>query len=136
MNSNIKSISIGILSSKTGVHIETIRYYEREHILPEPVRTESGRRIYNNEDIRRLNFIHKCRNLGFTLKEITSLLSLVDNGNYTCKQVHEITCLHAEEVKEKIADLKRMEQVLTEMADQCGKGNVPDCPILDSLFDD
>ncbi len=136
MNSNIKSISIGILSSKTGVHIETIRYYEREHILPEPVRSESGRRLYNNEDIRRLNFIHKCRNLGFTLKEITSLLSLVDNGNYTCKQVHEITCLHAEEVKEKIADLKRMEQVLTEMADQCGKGNVPDCPILDSLFDD
>ncbi|MDA1371010.1 MAG: helix-turn-helix domain-containing protein [Proteobacteria bacterium] len=136
MNTNIKSISIGILSAKTGVHIETIRYYEREHILPEPVRTESGRRIYNNEDIRRLNFIHKCRNLGFSLKEISSLLSLVDNGNYTCKQVHEITCLHAEEVKEKIADLKRMEQVLTEMADQCGKGNVPDCPILDSLFDD
>jgi len=130
-----KLLPIGELSKRTSVNIETIRFYEKKNILPEPARSDAGRRIYDDEDVKRLNFIHKCRRLGFSLKEVVSLLSLVDNGDYTCKQVHEITCRHANEVKEKIEDLNRMERVLTEMADQCGKGNVPDCPIIDSLFD-
>ncbi len=130
-----KLLPIGELSKRTSVNIETIRFYEKKNILPEPARSDAGRRIYDEEDVKRLNFIHKCRRLGFSLKEVVSLLSLVDNGDYTCKQVHEITCRHANEVKEKIEDLNRMERVLTEMADQCGKGNVPDCPIIDSLFD-
>jgi len=131
----MKTISIGGLSVRTGVHIETIRYYEREDILPTPLRSASGRRIYDNEDVRRLNFIHKCRGLGFSLKEVSSLLSLVDTGQYTCRQVHDLTLLHAKEVSEKISNLTRMEKVLLEMAEQCGQGNVPDCPILDSLFE-
>ena len=130
----MKSLSIGGLSDKTGVNIETIRYYERENILPKPSRSDGGRRIYNNEDVRRLNFVHKCRNLGFSLKEIVSLMSLVDTGNFTCKQVHELTLVHVKEVSEKIENLKRVERVLLEMADRCGKGSIPDCPIIDSLF--
>lgn len=130
----MKSLSIGGLSEKTGVNIETIRYYERENILPKPSRSDGGRRIYNNEDVRRLNFVHKCRNLGFSLREIVSLMSLVDTGNFTCKQVHELTVVHVKEVSEKIENLKRMERVLLEMADRCGKGSIPDCPIIDSLF--
>ncbi|PHR90767.1 MAG: transcriptional regulator [Blastopirellula sp.] len=130
----VKSLSIGGLSEKTGVNIETIRYYERENILPKPSRSDGGRRIYNNEDVRRLNFVHKCRNLGFSLREIVSLMSLVDTGNFTCKQVHELTVVHVKEVSEKIENLKRMERVLLEMADRCGKGSIPDCPIIDSLF--
>lgn len=130
-----KLLPIGELSKRTSVNIETIRFYEKKNILPEPARSDAGRRIYDEEDVKLLNFIHKCRGLGFSLKEVASLLSLVDNGDYTCKQVHAITCRHANEVKEKIEDLNRMERVLTEMADQCGKGNVPDCPIIDSLFD-
>ena len=130
-----KLLPIGELSKRTSVNIETIRFYEKKNILPEPARSDAGRRIYDEEDVKRLNFIHKCRRLGFSLKEVVSLLSLVDNGDYTCKQVHESTCRHANEVKEKIEDLNRMERVLTEMADQCGKGNVPDCPIIDRLFD-
>ncbi len=131
----MKSLPIGELSARTHVHIETIRFYEKKGILPKPARSDAGRRIYDEEDVKLLNFIHKCRNLGFSLKEIESLLSLVDKGDYTCKQVHEITCQHANEVREKIDDLNRMERVLTKMADQCGKGNVPECPIIDSLFD-
>ena len=130
-----KFLPIGELSKRTSVNIETIRFYEKKDILPRPARSDAGRRIYDEEDVKRLNFIHKCRRLRFSLKEVVSLLSLVDNGDYTCKQVHEITCRHANEVKEKIEDLNRMERVLTEMADQCGKGNVPDCPIIDRLFD-
>ncbi|PCI75021.1 MAG: transcriptional regulator [SAR86 cluster bacterium] len=130
----VKSLSIGGLSDKTGVNIETIRYYEREDILPKPSRSDGGRRIYGNEDVRRLNFIHKCRQLGFSLKEVISLMSLVDTGDYTCKQVHDLTLVHASEVSEKIENLKRMERVLLEMADKCGKGSIPECPIIDSLF--
>ncbi|GJL67195.1 MAG: Hg(II)-responsive transcriptional regulator [Nitrospirales bacterium] len=132
----MKPYAIGELSNRTGVNIETIRYYEREAILPKAVRTSNGRRVYDEEDVKRLHFIHKCRSLGFTLKEIISLMSLVDTGSYTCKQVHELTLVHAKEVREKIEDLRRMERVLVEMADQCSQGNVAQCPIVDSLFDD
>jgi len=131
----MKTIPIGGLSDQTGVNIETIRFYEREGILPAATRTEAGRRIYDESDVRRLNFIHKCRGLGFSLKEVISLMSLVDTGGYTCKQVHDLTLLHAKEVHDKISSLKKMEAVLLSMADQCGKGNVPECPIVDSLFD-
>jgi MerR family mercuric resistance operon transcriptional regulator len=132
----MSEITIGGLSKKTGVHIETIRYYEREGIVPAPARSEGGRRIYTDDDVRRLNFVHKCRNLGFSLKEIHSLLSLVDSGQYTCNEVYELTIHHASQVTEKITNLKKMEAVLLEMASLCSKGNVPNCPIIDSLFDE
>ena len=131
----MKSLSIGSLAEKTGVHIETIRYYEREDILPKATRSESRRRLYDEGDVRRLNFIHKCRSLGFSLKEIISLMSLVDTGDYTCRQVHDLTLVHTKEISEKISDLRKMEQVLIEMAEHCSQGNVPECPIIDSLFD-
>jgi MerR family mercuric resistance operon transcriptional regulator len=99
------------------------------------MRSAAGRRIYSDEDVRRLNFIHKCRGLGFSLKEINSLLSLVDSGEFTCKEVHELTIHHAGQITEKIFNLKKMEGVLQEMAAQCNQGNVPKCPIIDSLFD-
>lgn len=129
-----KSLLIGELSQKTGVNIETIRFYEKQSILPVPARSDSGRRMYDNTDVKRLNFIHRCRGLGFSLKEILSLLSLVDGGNYTCKQVHELTATHAADVKEKIQSLQKMELVLDEMIEHCSKGDVPECPIIDSLF--
>lgn len=132
----MKTLAIGELSNRTSVHIETIRYYEREGVLPVPTRSVSGRRLYDDTDVRLLNFIHKCRGLGFSLKEVVSLMSLIDTGSYTCKQVHDLTLLHAKEVREKIVNLNKMEKVLLDMVRQCGKGNVPQCPIIDSLFSD
>ncbi len=129
-----KSLAIGELSKRTGVNIETIRFYEKQGTLPKPVRSESGRRLYDQEDVKRLNFVHRCRNLGFSLKEVASLLSLVDGGHYTCKQVHDITAIHVEDVKQKINSLQKMESVLDEMMEHCSQGNVPKCPIIDSLF--
>ncbi len=133
-NPMTKSLLIGELSQKTGVNIETIRFYEKQNILPVPARSESGRRIYDNTDVKRLNFIHRCRGLGFSLKEILSLLSLVDGGNYTCKQIHDLTASHAVDVKDKIQALQKMEIVLEEMIEHCNKGDMPECPIIDSLF--
>ena len=129
-----KSLPIGELANRTDVNIETIRFYEKEGILPEATRSESGRRLYDHEDVKRLNFVHRCRELGFSLKEIMSLLSLVDGGHYTCKQVHEITVVHVNDVKEKILSLQKMESVLDEMINHCSRGDVPECPIIDSLF--
>lgn len=129
-----KSLLIGELSIRTGVNIETIRFYEKQNILPAPARSDTGRRLYDEEDVKRLHFIHRCRGLGFSLKEILSLLSLVDGGNYTCKQVHDLTVLHVTDVEEKILALQKMETVLNEMIEHCSKGDVPECPIIDSLF--
>lgn len=130
----MKTMTIGELSRRTDVHIETIRFYEKKDILPKADRNKSDRRVYDESDVRRLNFIHKCRGFGFSLKEIVSLLGLVDTGKFTCKQVHDLTLEHAKEVNRKIVSLKKMELVLLDMVDQCGLGNVPECPIIDTLF--
>lgn len=131
-----KTLSIGVLAKHTGVNIETIRFYEKQGILPVPSRSSSGRRLYGGEDLKRLSFIHQCRKLGFSLKEVESLINLVDSGDYTCEQVHEITAAHAKEVKQKIKSLTKMESVLDGMVEQCSRGKVPDCPIIDSLYGD
>lgn len=130
----MKTTQIGTLSDQTGVHIETIRYYERESILPKPTRNAGGRRVYDGSDVRMLNFIHKCRGFGYSLKEIVNLLELVDTGRFTCKQIHDRTLEQAKGVSEKIKQLKTMERELLQMASQCGQGNKPKCPIIDSLF--
>jgi len=129
-----KSLPIGELSNRTGVNIETIRFYEKQGILPIPARSESDRRIYDHVDVKRLNFVHRCRGLGFSLREITSLLSLVDDGSYTCKQIHDLTLVHAQEVSGKLADLQNMENILNGMIEHCSKGDIPECPIIDNLF--
>lgn len=130
-----RALPIGELSRETGVNIETIRYYERIGVMPRPVRTEGGHRTYDIIQLKRLAFIRRSRELGFSLAEIRALLDLVDAGTYTCSEVHDLTTEHLTNVKQKIADLRRMEQVLKQMVAECGRGDVPDCPILDSLFD-
>lgn len=128
-------IQIGALSKKTGVHIETIRYYERIELMPDPARTEGGHRIYDEIHVKRLGFIARARELGFSIREIRDLLSLADEHELTCGQVRDMTLEHAEEVKRKIADLKKLERVLNDMAAQCSGEDVPDCPIVDTLFE-
>ncbi len=126
--------TIGALSKRTGVKIETIRYYERIGIMPNPPRTEGGHRVYGESHMKRLAFVRRGRELGFSLDEIRALLSLVDGGEFTCGEVKEMTVAHMEDIRRKIADLRRMEKVLREMASKCDGGDVPDCPILDALW--
>ncbi len=125
---------IGILSQKTGCHIETIRYYERIELLPKPLRTEGGHRLYTKGQMKRLGFICRSRELGFSLDEIRTLLRLVDGKRHTCQEVKIITEKHLEDVKKKIADLRRLQKTLGYISSRCVGGMVPDCPIIDTLF--
>lgn len=123
----------GWLSRKTGCNIETIRYYEKADLLPPPRRSDGGHRLYDPPDVRRLMFIRRCRELGFSLEEIRGLLKLVDGGEYSCGEVRDMTLAHADDIHKKVADLRRMERILKKMAAECDGGDVPDCPILDVL---
>ena len=127
--------SIGALSKATGVKIETIRYYERERLIPSQPRTSGGHRSYDEEHLKRLSFIRKSRALGFTLDEIRGLLDLVDNRSYTCDEINAITRDHANTVSSKIADLRRLEKTLSRIASQCRGGTTPNCAIIDGLLD-
>ena len=130
-----RALPIGEASRQTGVNIETIRYYERIGVMPKPVRTEGGQRAYDADQVKRLAFIKRSRELGFSLAEIRALLDLVDTGSYTCSEVHDMTVKHLATVRKKLADLRRLERVLKEMTAECNRGDVPECPIIDTLFD-
>ena len=127
------SLRRGELAKRTGCNIETIRYYERISLLPNPPRSENGFRRYEESHITRLMFIRRARGLGFTLDEVQDLLRLVDGGHYTCAQVQELALKHVDDIERKIEDLRRMERALTEMATQCSGEKVPECPIIEIL---
>ena len=130
----IQHLSIGEVSRQSGVHVETIRYYEKIGIMPAPPRTRGGHRSYGTEHVRRLAFITRSRSLGFSLEEIRSLLSLADGHDFTCADVRQMTLQHADEAKRKIADLRKLERTLRNMAAECHGDRVPDCPIVEALF--
>jgi MerR family mercuric resistance operon transcriptional regulator len=128
-------LTIGTLSERTGCHIETIRYYERIGLMPRTARSEGGHRLYSEEHVKRLGFIRRSRELGFTLNQVRTLLRLVDGRRYTCAQVKRITVEHLDEIHRKVEDLRTIERVLKDMAVQCDGGAVPQCPVIDALFD-
>lgn len=129
------SLAIGALSRRTGVNIETIRFYERIGVLPKPPRTQGGHRVYGRDHLKRLSFVRRSRELGFTLDEVRGLLQLVDGGHYTCAEVKTITLDHLADIRRKIADLRRLERTLSDMAGKCKGGRVPECSVIDVLFD-
>lgn len=127
--------TIGHASNKSGVSIETIRYYEREGIVPKPDRTSAGRRSYSDEDISRLRFIRRCRDLGFPIQDAKSLLGLTDGSQSNCSVAGAIAENHLRDVKFKIAALQKMEAALAAMTRQCSADNQK-CPVLDELLAD
>lgn len=128
------ALSIGGLSKRTGVHLETVRYYENIGIMPKPPRSAAGHRRYDHVLLKRLTFVKRSRELGFTLKEVRALLALVDGGAYTCGEVQSLTLTHLHDVREKIADLLRLEATLAEISDKCADGTIPECPVIETLF--
>jgi MerR family transcriptional regulator, mercuric resistance operon regulatory protein len=126
-------MQIGELSRLCGVHIETIRYYEKIKMLPAPPRTESGRRVYGPKETRILVFIRRGRELGFTLDQIRALLTLGGPGMASCAEVREIANHHIEDISAKINDLAKLERLLRKTVAQCSGGKVPDCPVLNIL---
>lgn len=124
---------IGILSKRSGVNIESIRYYERMDLLRKPARSTGGYRLYRSGDIDRLCFIRRARDLGFSLDEIRRLLDLADQKSRSCRRVHDIAAEHLAEVRMKIEHLQRMERVLADMVKTCAQGTMPICPLLETL---
>ncbi len=122
------------LAKKASVNLETVRYYERRGLIPEPPRTESGYRDYSQDIIARILFIKRAQDLGFTLKEISELLSLRVDPDTTCCDVRQRTETKIRDVDEKISDLQRIREALTVLVQSCkGKGPTSACPILEAI---
>ncbi len=130
---SLYNLSIGNLSDQTGVKIETIRYYEKIGLMPEPPRKESGHRVYEDAHVQRLRFIKRGRELGFTLENIRGLLGLEDQKP-SCAEVYDISTQHLNEIRNKIADLRKLEKTLSLMARKCDRNESPDCAIINGLF--
>jgi MerR family mercuric resistance operon transcriptional regulator len=128
-------LSIGKLSQQSGVNIETIRYYEKIGVMPAPGRSTGGFRVYEPDHLKRVSFVRRSRQLGFSLDEIRNLLRLVDGHGHTCAEVHALMLSHLAEIRRKIRDLRRLQRAMAEMAARCSGDSVPECPIVDALFD-
>ena len=128
------SLRTGELAKEAGVNVETLRFYEREGLLPEPPRRLSGYREYPPETVQRIRFIQRAKELGFTLREIKGLLELRVDPDTTCAEVREQAAEKIADVKQKISDLKRIERALNKLMNTCrGSGPIDDCPILKHL---
>lgn len=123
-------LSIGEASRQSGVKIETIRYYEREGILPPPPRTASGRRLYDADGLARLVFIKRCRDLGFSIPDARALMSLATDGNNSCENVKPIAQSHLAKVEDKLAELVQLRNSLSSLISLCGDSTSV-CPMLE-----
>ena len=130
-----KNFTIGSLSKKTDVNIETIRYYEKIGVMPQPQRSEGGNRLYDTEQVKRLLFIRRSRELGFSIEAIRELLNLVDKKAYTCAEIANLSQKHLDGVRSKIKDLLKIEGHMQDMLSQCNKNSMPECFIIDALFE-
>lgn len=129
---------IGLRSSELarqgGINLESIRFYEREGLLAKPPRTESGYRVFAPDAVRRVRFIKRAQELGFSLKEIKELLALRLDPDTTCADVRRRAEEKLHDVQRKIADLRRMSEAITRLTAACpGRGTTDNCPILESL---
>ncbi len=123
-----RGIGIGEMSRQTSVNIETIRYYERIGLMPKPDRTAGGNRQYDQDQLKRLYFLRRARDLGFSLGEVRELFEMVDRKDFTCSEVHDLTANHLGSVRDK-------EKALSAMVAECSRGDVPECPILETMFE-
>lgn len=127
--------AIGDLARQTGTTVETIRWYERDGIMPAPVRTAGGHRVYTRTHLDRLAFIRHARELGFPLEDVRGLLRLADNPERPCDEADAIARAHLAAVQGRIARLQALEAELSRMIAACGRGRVAECRIIEVLAD-
>lgn len=127
-------MTIGQLARQAGVHIETVRFYERRGLIPEPPRRASGYREFPPESVARIAFIKRAQELGFSLREISELLELRVDPETTCGDVREQAEAKIAQIDEKMRTLQNMRAALQRLAAEChGDGPPSDCPILEYL---
>ncbi|MBR9885349.1 MAG: heavy metal-responsive transcriptional regulator [Oceanospirillales bacterium] len=130
----MKTLRIGELAKRSGLSVETLRYYERRGLIPSPERLPSGYRTYPEQTLDRLIFIRRSKELGFSLDEIVELLDLEVAGDVSASDVKSRVDNKIEMVERKIADLKRLQHSLQTLSGLCcGEGSLSDCPILEYL---
>lgn len=129
------TLTIGTLANRAGVNVETLRYYQRRGLLQEPARPSQGFRRYSQESVKRVRFIKRAQNLGFTLDEILGLLTLDERR--ACLETRSMAAHKLEGIEAKIADLSKMRKALSRLVKACdaSSGGVP-CPIIHVLADD
>ena len=128
------ALTIGEVAKRSGIGLETVRFYERKGLIEEPPRTDSGYRQYPKDVVGRIRFIKRAKELGFSLKEISELLSLRVDPGTTCADVRKQTELKLTDVEEKIRALRRIKTALKKLAASCvGTGPTSECPILEAL---
>ena len=129
----MEKLTIGKLANSAGINLETVRYYERIGLMPEPGRTDGGHRNYAAMHVRRLTFIRRARELGFAIEDIRTLLELAEPGRVSCSEVQKIAARHLHNVRSKLADLAKMEKLLAKTVAQCSGNRSPACPIIEML---
>ena len=127
-------MTISQVARLAGVGVETVRFYEREGLTPQPVRPDSGYRDYPPETVSRIQFIRRAKELGFSLKQIGELLTLSGEPTSSCADVKRQAEAKIDEIEGRIANLLRMKRALGQVAERCsGDGPRERCPILDAL---
>jgi MerR family transcriptional regulator, copper efflux regulator len=127
-------LTIGEVAKRAAVHIETLRYYERQGLVVRPPRSRSNYRRYPEETVRLVQFIKRAQQLGFSLKEIHALLALRTAPQAQCADIRERALAKIHEIEHKVRTLQAMHTVLTRLVAACaGQGHIADCPILESL---
>ena len=127
-------MNIGQLSRRTGVPIDTVRYYERQGLLPPPERRASGYRQYGQPDIARLRFIRRAKELGFSLQDIHDLLRLSSQADADRSEVRALAQQRLTDIERKLRELEAMRATLAHLVGQCsGQGSLEGCPIIDTL---
>ena len=129
----MRGLTSGQLAKAAGVNLETVRYYENIKLMPPPPRTEGGHRAYDAAHVRRLTFIRRSRELGFSIDEIRALLALSAPEHGSCAEVKEIAAKHLAEVQAKVADLAKLEAILAQTISRCTGEAAAPCPVLDML---
>lgn len=126
----------GEVSKLCSVNKETLRFYERKGLIPEPERTDAGYRLYPEDTVKRLMFIKRMQELGFTLSEIDKLLEVVDKDDIICADMYEFVVEKLEDVEQKIRDLQRIEGMLNHLKNRCpDEKAIHECPIIETLID-
>lgn len=132
---DMSGLKIGTVAEQAGVKIDTLRFYERQGVIAEPPRTDSNYRLYSRDTVRRVRFIKRAQGLGFSLREIKTLLELRAEPGRRCDEARLRALKKIEEIDGKIRSLKAMKGALEALAEQCAgaDGTNGDCPLLDVL---
>lgn len=132
MHNAVESLTIGAFAKAAGVNVETIRFYQRKGLLPEPDKPYGSIRRYGEADVARVRFVKSAQRLGFSLDKVAGLLRLDDGAH--CDEARVLAEQKLEDVREKLADLQRIESVLAQLVDDCcaSQGTVS-CPLIVSL---